>query len=106
MAGRQASATYDDAIRRNFSTDQAEDLALKADSIGFLTTLVFSAAGAGGVEGIASGARRKALIDRFRSDPNIKEIPPELVTRHWTNSIRAVTPAASRQCAFPARDGV
>ena len=26
MAGRQASATYDDAIRRNFSTDQAEDL--------------------------------------------------------------------------------
>jgi len=66
MAGRQASATYDDAIRRNFSTDQAEDLALKAGSIGFLTTLVFSAAGAGGVEGIASGAARQALRESLR----------------------------------------
>jgi hypothetical protein len=66
MAGRQASATYDDAIRRNFSTDQAEDLALKAGSIGFLTTVIFSAAGAGGVEGIASGAARQALRESLR----------------------------------------
>jgi hypothetical protein len=66
MAGRQASATYDDAIRRNFSTDQAEDLALKAGSIGFLTTVLFSAAGAGGVESIASGAARQALRESLR----------------------------------------
>lgn len=38
-------------------------------SIGFLTTLVFSAAGAGGVEGIASSAARQALREIFHHQP-------------------------------------